>query len=117
MFALRSATRSVSVRALHTTAMRAAERSALETKLRDGLKTAMKAKDKAAVTCLKTTISDITNAAKLGVDPNEPATQEAVITAIRKAVEKRVSRRGAKGAGGVVQLRHAAPGHYTQRRA
>jgi septal ring-binding cell division protein DamX len=77
----------------------------------------MKAKDKAAVTCLKTTISDITNAAKLGVDPNEPATQEAVITAIRKAVEKRVSRRGAKGAGGVVQLRHAAPGHYTQRRA
>lgn len=96
MFALRSAPRVLSLRALHTTALLSAERSALETKLRDGLKASMKARDKAAVTCLKAVISDVTNAAKLGKDPNEPATQEAVITAVRKGVEKRVRRTRAR---------------------
>jgi hypothetical protein len=52
MFALRPATR-LGSRAFHASALRAADKSALEVSLRDGLKTAMKAKDKPAVTVLK----------------------------------------------------------------
>lgn len=92
MFArsLRSAT--PAVRALHTSAaLAAAEKSAAEVALRNGLKAAMKAKDKPAVHTLKTIISDVTNLAKSGPNPDEPASQEGVINTIRKGIEKRVS--------------------------
>lgn len=51
MFA-RSVSRTA-LRTLHTSVLRLAEKSALEVQLRDGLKTAMKAKQKATVTVLK----------------------------------------------------------------
>lgn len=55
MLARRSLTlaRAVPARALHTSSLWYAEKSALETRLRDSLKTAMKARDKAAVSTLK----------------------------------------------------------------
>lgn len=81
-----------SARALHTTtALRAAEKSALELQLRDGLKMAMKAKDKPAVHTIKSILSDVTNLAKSGPNPDEPASQEGVVNTIRKGIEKRVS--------------------------
>lgn len=84
------------VRALHTSAaLRAAEKSAAEVALRNGLKAAMKAKDKPAVHTIKTILSDVTNVAKSGPNPDEPANQESVINAIRKGIEKRVSYHGA----------------------
>lgn len=52
MFARRSIALARSTRALHTTAL-LSEKSVLESKLRDSLKTAMKARDKAAVSTLK----------------------------------------------------------------
>lgn len=54
MFAIRSARCIVpSARAFHASALRTAEKSAVEAALRDGLKTAMKGKDKPTVSVLK----------------------------------------------------------------
>jgi uncharacterized protein YqeY len=84
----------------------AANASPLESALRDGLKTAMKARDRPAATCIKvghhcsptprhqlnfqTVLADVTNTAKMSSDPNAPATQENVISTLRKAIAQRV---------------------------
>lgn len=36
-------------------------------------------------------LADVTNVAKSGPDPNLPATESAVISALRKGIDKRVS--------------------------
>ena len=91
MFARSLRSAAPAVRALHTSALlRAAEKSAAELALRDALKAAMKAKDKPAVHTIKTILSDVTNLAKTGPNPDQPATQEGVINTIRKGIEKRV---------------------------
>ncbi|GFZ42833.1 hypothetical protein JCM24511_00551 [Saitozyma sp. JCM 24511] len=63
--------------------------SPIELRLRDGLKAAMKARDRPAANCLKAVLAEVTNAAKASANPNEPASSSAVITALRKGVEKR----------------------------
>lgn len=83
------------LRTFSTSSLRLTEKAALEVRLRDGLKTAMKAKDRAAVSVLKAIIADVTYAQKSGANPNDAASQEAVITAIKRGIEKRVSRRSA----------------------
>lgn len=92
MFARSLRSAAPAVRALHSSAAlrAAAEKSAAEVALRDGLKAAMKAKDKPAVHTLKTILSDVTNLAKSGPTPDQPASQEGVINTIRKGIEKRV---------------------------
>lgn len=100
MFARSLRSAAPAVRALHTSALlRAAEKSAAEVALRDALKAAMKAKDKPAVHTIKTILSDVTNLAKTGPNPDEPATQEGVINTIRKGIEKRVSTRSSENVG------------------
>lgn len=39
-------------------------------------------------------LADATTTAKAGPNPNEPATESGVITALRKGIDKRVSRSG-----------------------
>ena len=105
-----------SIRSLHASASRLVGPSPLEVRLRDGLKSAMKSRDRQAATCLKvcrsgleagwppclflhvssivadsqSVLADATNAAKAGPNPNDPATESAVITALRKGIDKRV---------------------------
>ncbi|KLT41056.1 GatB/YqeY domain-containing protein [Cutaneotrichosporon oleaginosum] len=86
---LRRSVLALNVRALHTSALRFAEKSALEVRLRDSLKDAMKARDKAAVSTLKAIIADVTYVVKSGSTPNDPATQETVVNTIRKGIAKR----------------------------
>ncbi|KAL7419771.1 hypothetical protein Q5752_005687 [Cryptotrichosporon argae] len=62
---------------------------ALELRLRDGLKAAMKARDRAAVAVHKAVLADITYAVKAGPDPNGVASYEGVVAALRKGIEKR----------------------------
>lgn len=109
MFAIRrtiTASGSCSLRQLSSSRVfLAPNASPLESALRDGLKTAMKSKDRPAATCIKVSYSvlrcgnklteqsvlaDVTNVAKSSPDPSAPATQENVITTIRKAIAQRV---------------------------
>ncbi|KAL1410201.1 hypothetical protein Q8F55_004206 [Vanrija albida] len=83
---LRAAPRAA--RALSTTAPRL-EKAALELALRDGLKGAMKARDKGAVSALKAIIADVTYNVKSSENPNEDASHEVVVTTIRKGIDKR----------------------------
>ncbi len=53
MFARRSVSLALSARSFSTSALRLSEKSALEVRLRDALKDAMKARDKASVSTLK----------------------------------------------------------------
>ncbi|KAK8861346.1 hypothetical protein IAR55_002165 [Kwoniella newhampshirensis] len=80
-------------RSLHTSPRllsSASPPSAFEVKLRDALKTSMKAKDRPAATCLKSVLADVTNAAKSGANPNEPTSQEGVMTVVRKGIAQRL---------------------------
>ncbi|WVQ94427.1 hypothetical protein IAU59_001506 [Kwoniella sp. CBS 9459] len=78
-------------RSLHTTPrLLSSSPSVLETTLRNALKTSMKAKDRPAASCLKAILADITNAAKSGPNPNEPGTQESVMSVIKKGISQRV---------------------------
>ncbi|KAK1920904.1 Yqey-like protein-domain-containing protein [Papiliotrema laurentii] len=87
-FAARSSLRAS--RSLHSSALlRDLEKSALEVRLRDGLKTAMKSKDKASLTCLKSILADITNIAKSGPNPNEHLSESAVMQTLRKGIKDR----------------------------
>ncbi|WWD16752.1 hypothetical protein CI109_101183 [Kwoniella shandongensis] len=80
-------------RSLHTTPRLLSSSpspSALEVTLRNALKTSMKAKDKPAATCLKSILADVTNSAKSGTNPNEPSSQEGVMTVLRKGIAQRL---------------------------
>ncbi|GMK54533.1 hypothetical protein CspeluHIS016_0111190 [Cutaneotrichosporon spelunceum] len=89
MFARRSVSLALNARAFHTSALRCADKSVLEGRLRDSLKEAMKARDKASVSTLKAIIADVTYVVKSGSTPNEPASQETVVNTVRKAIAKR----------------------------
>lgn len=92
MLSLRSALRAAprAARTFGTTAARL-EKAPLELALRDGLKSAMKARDKGAVSALKAIIADVTYNVKSSDQPNEDASHEVVVTTIRKGIDKRVS--------------------------
>ena len=88
------ASRLVSTRAFHvSTIARLSEttKSTLEVSLRDGLKAAMKAKDKPATACLKAVLADVTNAGKAQSDPSAPLPESAVLSTLRKSLQNRVS--------------------------
>lgn len=76
-------------RSLYTTPRLLSTVSALEVSLRNALKAAMKSKDRPAASCLKSILADVTNAAKSGPNPNEPSTQESVISVLRKGIAQR----------------------------
>ncbi|WVR04064.1 hypothetical protein IAU60_001063 [Kwoniella sp. DSM 27419] len=82
--------RLVASRSLHTISrLLATPPSLLETTLRDALKASMKARDRPASACLKAILADVTNAAKSGPTPNEPGSQESVMTVIKKGISQR----------------------------
>ncbi|BEJ11285.1 hypothetical protein CspHIS471_0107070 [Cutaneotrichosporon sp. HIS471] len=89
MVARRSVSFALNARAFHASALRSVDKSALEVRLRDSLKGAMKARDKAAVSTLKSVIADVTYVVKSGSTPNDPASQETVINTVRKGIAKR----------------------------
>ncbi|KAK4688168.1 uncharacterized protein P7C73_g1941, partial [Tremellales sp. Uapishka_1] len=72
----------------------------LQAKLREGLKTAMKSRDKPATTVLKAILADITYNAKASSDPNAPPSNESIISAIRKGIDKRVQAADSYAPGG-----------------
>ncbi|ORY29554.1 Yqey-like protein-domain-containing protein [Naematelia encephala] len=75
---------------IHTSsALRDEARSALEIKLRDGLKAAMKSKDKPVTTCMKTILADVVNATKSSPDPSKPLSDDGVIATLRKGIQNR----------------------------
>ncbi|ODN80777.1 hypothetical protein L202_02928 [Cryptococcus amylolentus CBS 6039] len=76
-------------RSIHTTPRLFSATETIEASLRNALKAAMKSKDKPAAACLKSILADVTNAAKSGPNPNEPATQESIISVLRKGLTQR----------------------------
>ncbi|EIW69130.1 hypothetical protein TREMEDRAFT_68982 [Tremella mesenterica DSM 1558] len=81
-------------RHLHTTLrvftpVSPSQSSPLETSLRNGLKEAMKSRNRPATTTLKTILADITYTSKSSPDPSKPLSQERVLYVLRKGIKQR----------------------------
>ena len=80
-----------SIRSLHhSITLLDAQQSPLETKLRDALKTAMKARDRPTTSTIRNILADITNRAKSSPNPSEPLSEMAVRSVIQKGIQQRV---------------------------
>ncbi|CAD6576830.1 MAG: hypothetical protein TREMPRED_001779 [Tremellales sp. Tagirdzhanova-0007] len=64
--------------------------SPLETRLRQGLKDAMKAKDRPASTCFKAILAEVTYASKSSSSPTEGLSESGVIQTLRKGITNRI---------------------------
>ncbi|ORX36370.1 hypothetical protein BD324DRAFT_651609 [Kockovaella imperatae] len=87
----RSTVLRVSARSLTATRSTFAESgpSGIETALRNGLKQAMKSKDRPAIVVHKAILADITNAAKSTPNPNDPLDEVQVVQTVRKSIAAR----------------------------